>query len=123
MFILMGREFFLLEMGRIKFEKNDYFPKEGFKKHKKRLEDKGIISGVNLIEKISTNFKRSKIKTEVLAASIRNQKQLRECETAGADIATVTFKIIEKLISQSKTVEGMKKFTKDIVPEYKKMFK
>jgi transaldolase len=120
----VGREDdYLREMARIKFEKSDYFPKDGFKNHKKMLEDNGLVSGVDLIKKINKNFKRSKTKTKILAASIRNQKQLRECEDAGANIATVPFPVIEKLISHPKTLEGMKKFTKDIVPEYKKMFK
>jgi len=120
----VGREDdYLREMARIKFEKSDYFPKDGFKKHKKTIEDNGLVSGIDLIKKIATNFNRSKTKTKILAASIRNQKQLRECENAGADIATVPFKVIEKLISHPKTREGMKKFTKDVVPEYKKIFK
>ena len=57
-------------------------------------------------------------KTEVLAASIRNVQQFREAAEVGAHIATVPLKVIKELLVHKKTEEGMKKFTKDIVPEY-----
>lgn len=114
---------YIRELNRIKFEKSDYFPREGWKKRKKILEDNGIVSGVNLIEKTSLIFKKNKIKTEILAASIRNKKQFREVAEAGADIATVPYSIIKSLLEHYKTKEGMKKFTKDIIPEYSKILK
>lgn len=115
----IGREDdYIREMNRIKFNKEDYFPKEGFKKGKKILEDMGIVSGVDLVEECVKIFKKSKIKTEVLAASIRNVIQFREVAEAGADIATLPFGVIKKLLEHQKTVEGMKQFVKDIVPEY-----
>lgn len=114
-----GREDdYIREMNRIKFNKESYFPKEGFKKGKKILEDKGIVSGVDLVEECVKIFRKSKIKTEVLAASIRNVTQFREVAEVGADIATVSFEVIKKLLEHKKTVEGMKQFVKDIVPEY-----
>lgn len=114
-----GREDdYIREMNRIKFNKEAYFPKEGYKKGKKILEDQGIVSGVKLVEECVKIFKKSKIKTDVLAASIRNVKQFREVAEVGADIATVSFVVIKKLLEHHKTVEGMKQFIKDIVPEY-----
>ena len=114
-----GREDdYIREMNRIKFNKESYFPKEGFKKGKKILEDKGIVSGVDLVEECVKILRKSKIKTEVLAASIRNVTQFREVAEAGADIATVSFTVIKKLLTHHKTIEGMKQFVKDVVPEY-----
>ena len=114
-----GREDdYIREINRIKFNKEAYFPKEGFKRGKKILEDKGIVSGVNLVEECVKILGKSKIKTEVLAASIRNVTQFREVAEVGADIATVSFEVIKKLLMHHKTIEGMKQFIKDIVPEY-----
>ena len=119
-----GREDdYIREMNRIKFKKQDYFPKKGFKKSKKILEDNGIVSGVDLIEETSKIFRKQKIKSKVLAASIRNPRQFREAMEAGADIITSPLSVIEKLLYHKKTLEGMKKFTKDIVPEYSKILK
>jgi len=54
----------------------------------------------------------------VLAASIRNVRQVREAALIGADIATLPFSVIARLLSHYKTQEGMRKFTDDIVEEY-----
>jgi len=109
---------YIREINRIKFKKDDYFPRKGFKKGKKILEDNGIVSGVDLIKECVEIFKKYNIKTEILAASIRNKRQFREVAEAGADIATVPFNVIKELLEHHKTVEGMKKFTEDIVKEY-----
>lgn len=117
-----GREDdYLREVNRIKFDKKDYFPKEGFKKGRKILTDNGIISGVHLVRECVDILKGSD--TKVLAASIRSVRQFREVSEVGADIATVPFGVIKKLLSHKKTVEGMKKFAKDTVPEYVKVLR
>ena len=56
--------------------------------------------------------------TEVLAASIRNKRMLREAAIVGSDIVTVPPDIIEDSLEHQKTVEGMKSFTDDTVEEY-----
>ena len=112
---------YIREMNRIKFEKTDYFPEKGFKRGKKLLQDNGIVSGVDLIKETKIIFTKQKIKSEILAASIRNKRQFREVAEAGADIATVPLKVINTLLTHFKSAEGMKKFTKDIVPEYAKL--
>ncbi|MBN2072625.1 MAG: hypothetical protein JW770_01595 [Actinobacteria bacterium] len=56
--------------------------------------------------------------TKVLAVSIRNPRQAREAALAGADISTLPMDVIDSLLVHYKTMEGMKKFTEDIVPEY-----
>ncbi len=116
----MGREDdYIREVNRIKFEKGDYFPDKGIKKGKKILNDKGIVSGVDLVEECVKVLKGSR--TKVLAASIRNVRQFREAAEAGAHIATVPLSVIRKLLIHKKTREGMKKFTKDVVPEYARL--
>jgi transaldolase len=102
----------------ISFKKSDYFPAEGWGRNGEILEDNGIVSGIDLVGQIAEIFSIYDFKTEVLAASIRNPRQVREAALAGADIATLPFSVIMQLLVHYKTQEGMKKFTDDIVPEY-----
>jgi transaldolase len=88
------------------------------------IEDNGIVSGVDLVAQIREIFDNYDItETKVLAASMRNARQVREAALAGADIATLPMVVIEELISHYKTREGMQKFTGDVVPEYAALFK
>ena len=120
----VGREDdYLREIARIKFKKEDYFPEKGIKKLKKIFGDNGISSGVDLIKECCKIFVNYKIKSEVLAASIRSSRQFREVALAGADIATMSISVIKAILRHHKTVEGMKQFTKDITPEYARMVK
>ena len=63
------------------------------------------------------------LKTEVIAASIRNARQVREVAQTGVHIATIPFSVLEEMIKHEKTAEGVRKFTEDIVPEYQDLFK
>jgi len=103
------------------FDKTDYFPEDGWKKGDLLLEDNGVVSGVDLVAQIVEMFSIYDTKTEVLAASLRNTRQVRECALAGAHIATLPLNVIQDLMKHYKTVEGMKNFTKDAVPEYKEL--
>jgi transaldolase len=114
---------YIRELNRVKFKKEDYFPEEGWKKGKKILDDNGIVSGVDLVAECVQIFRKRRIKSKVLAASIRNPRQFREVAEVGADIATVPFPVIKKLLSHHKSSEGMKKFTKDVVLEYSNLIK
>jgi transaldolase len=102
----------------IPFEKSDYFPAEGWEDNEEIFDDNGIVSGIDLVAQIVDIFSIYGIKTEVLAASMRNTRQVREAALVGADIATLPFSVIKELLTHYKTQEGMKKFTDDIVPEY-----
>jgi len=105
----------------IMFDKDDYFPMAGVYDEDSLLDDNGIVSGIDLVEQIIQIFLNYSIKTEVLAASMRNVRQVREAAIIGAHIATIPFAVIRDLASHQKTREGMKKFTDDIVPEYVKL--
>ena len=82
-------------------------------KSKKKVDDNGIYSGIDLIKKCKEILKNEK--TEVLAASIRNPRQLREAALAGADIVTAPYKVLKDSLKHKKTFEGMKRFVKDSV--------
>ena len=102
----------------IHFEKSDYFPAEGLEDNEEIFEDNGIVSGIDLVAQIVDIFSIYGIRTEVIAASMRNTRQVREAALVGAHIATIPFDVIKELLTHYKTQEGMKKFTDDIVPEY-----
>jgi transaldolase len=111
-----GRIDDLLREGE-EFDKKAYYPQEG-----KGKDDNGIVSGVDLIEKIVDIFSIHKINTEVLAASLRNARQVREAALTGADIATLPLYVLEDMLNHEKTKEGIVKFSEDVVPEYKNIF-
>jgi transaldolase len=107
----------------ISFKKSDYFPAAGLEKNNNVLEDNGVVSGVDLVSQIAEIFENYVIESEIIAASIRNPRQVREVALAGADIATLPFSVIEKTLIHYKTMEGMEKFTLDVVSEYKDLIK
>lgn len=82
-----------------------------------RLDDIGV-AGINLIGTISRIFKNYYFSTEIIAASIRNPIHVTECALAGADIATVPFKVIQQMINHPLTDIGIDKFNND----YEKVF-
>ena len=112
---------FIRKNNNVKFKKTDYYPAEGKSKNGSILEDNGIVSGIDLVAQIREIFDNSGIKAEILAASIRNTRMFREAALAGVDIITTPFETIEELTKHTKTYEGMRNFTKDIVPEYKNL--
>ena len=103
-------------MGK-KFDKSDYYPAEGSKAN-----DNGIVSGVDLVKKIADIYKNYEMKTEIIAASLRNPRQVREVALAGAHIATIPFPVIIEMTKHPKTAEGIIKFSQDVVEEYKRIF-
>ena len=85
-------------------------------------QDNGVWSGVDLVLKILQIFRNYNFKTEVIAASIRNARQAREVAETGVHIVTMPFDAIKGMIMHIKTVEGMRNFTSDIVPQYRELF-
>lgn len=70
--------------------------------------------GMILIREIVQMFKQyDGIKTEVLAASIRNPLQVIESAKVGAHVATIPFEVLEKMAKHPKTDEGLRKFIED----------
>jgi len=85
--------------------------------------DNGIESGVDLVRSIVTIYLSYGIKTEIIAASMRNARQVREMAEVGAHIATIPLAVIEQIIQHPKTREGVERFSADVVPEYRQLFK
>ena len=81
------------------------------------------MSGIDLVEGCVQIMRTYNLKTRVLAASLRNTRQVREAAFVGADLATLPFSVIQEMLKHEKTYEGMQKFTQDIVPEYVKLTK
>ena len=77
-----------------------------------RLDDIGMV-GTNLIDEVSAIFKNHSIKTEIIAASIRNPIHASECALAGADIATIPFNVLKQMAKHPLTDIGIEKFLAD----------
>ena len=88
-----------------------------------KAQDNGICSGVDLVARIVRIYRNYGYKTQVIAASIRNARQVREVAEVGVDIATLPSNVIREMIRHPKTLEGMRRFTEDIVPSYRRLFK
>ena len=71
------------------------------------------FNGITLINEISTIFNMYNITTEIIAASIRNPLHVSNCALAGADIATVPYKVIKQMIKHPLTDIGIEKFKND----------
>lgn len=82
-----------------------------------RLDDISM-PGINLINEITEIFMMHDIETEIIAASIRNPIHVIDCAKAGADIATVPYKVLEQMTKHPLTDQGIAKFQAD----YKAVF-
>jgi len=69
--------------------------------------------GTDLISEVAQIFNIHDIRTEIIAASIRHPMHVTECALAGADIATVPYKVIEQMTKHPLTDQGIDKFRKD----------
>lgn len=69
--------------------------------------------GVALIRTIAEMFDVAGLETQIIAASIRHPMHVTECALAGADIATVPFGVLEKMLHHPLTDAGILKFQKD----------
>ena len=74
--------------------------------------------GIDLIRNISEIFDIYGYDTEIIAASVRNPIHVTDCALAGADIATVPYKVIEQMTKHPLTNQGIEKFQAD----YKAVF-
>ena len=71
--------------------------------------------GTDLIREIADMFEVAGIETEIIAASVRNPIHVTDCALAGADIATVPYKVIEQMTHHPLTDAGIEKFKKDYI--------
>ena len=82
-----------------------------------RLDDISM-PGIDLINEITEIFMMHDIQTEIIAASIRNPIHVIDCAKAGADIATVPYKVLVQMTKHPLTDQGIEKFQAD----YKAVF-
>jgi transaldolase len=66
-----------------------------------------------LIENIVQIYGNYGFTTQVLAASIRHPMHIVNCALAGADVATIPFKVIQQLVKHPLTDKGLESFLAD----------
>ncbi len=82
-----------------------------------RLDDISM-PGIDLIYDITEIFQMHDIDCQIIAASVRNPIHVIDCAKAGADIATVPYKVLEQMTKHPLTDQGIAKFQAD----YKAVF-
>ena len=82
-----------------------------------RLDDISM-PGIDLINDITEIFGMHDIQTEIIAASVRHPIHVIDCAKAGADIATVPYKVLVQMTKHPLTDQGIEKFQAD----YKAVF-
>lgn len=82
-----------------------------------RLDDISM-PGIDLINDIAEIFQVHGIETQIIAASVRNPIHVIDCAKAGADIATVPYKVLVQMTKHPLTDQGIEKFKAD----YKAVF-
>jgi len=77
-----------------------------------RLDD-ASEDGMALIEEIVTIFENYRIETEIIVASVRHPRHVVEAALLGADIATIPYAVMVKLVHHPLTDAGIERFLKD----------
>jgi transaldolase len=77
-----------------------------------RLDDISL-NGMDLIRDIVQIYDNYNFDTEILAASIRHPMHIVESALAGADVATVPFKVFKQLVKHPLTDKGLDAFLDD----------
>lgn len=77
-----------------------------------RLDDISL-NGMDLIRDIVQIYDNYNFETEILAASIRHPMHIVESALAGADVATVPFKVFKQLVKHPLTDKGLDAFLDD----------
>lgn len=77
-----------------------------------RVDDIGW-PGMDLIRDIRTIYNNYGYKTQILAASIRGTLHVVDAAKAGADIATMPYKVVQQLFQHPLTEKGLEQFLAD----------
>jgi transaldolase len=77
-----------------------------------RLDDQGQ-DGMELIREIVTIYRNYHFATKVLVASVRHPVHVLDAAKIGADIATMPYAVMEKLVQHPLTDLGLARFLKD----------
>lgn len=71
------------------------------------------MEGMDLVADIRQIYDNFSIKTEIIVASIRHPVHFVQSARIGADIATVPFSVIQKLMNHPLTDKGIERFLQD----------
>lgn len=72
--------------------------------------------GIDLIESIAAVFSNyPDINSQIIAASVRSPIHVMDCALAGADIATVPYRVLESMTKHPLTDSGIEKFKADYI--------
>ncbi len=77
-----------------------------------RLDDVGHV-GMELVEQIRAIFDNYDYGCEIITASVRSPLHVIDAALAGADIATVPFKVLDQCLKHPLTDLGIERFLKD----------
>lgn len=69
--------------------------------------------GISLIKELAQAFKIQNVKTEILAASIRNPAHVSESAKAGANVATIPYNVFKQMAQHPLTDKGLERFLAD----------
>lgn len=72
--------------------------------------DATSTNGINLIKEIVTIFRMYGFKTQVLAASMRNEIYVKQAALSGADIATIPPEVLQQMMTSELTNLGLHDF-------------
>ncbi|MBU5455958.1 MULTISPECIES: fructose-6-phosphate aldolase [Eubacteriales] len=71
------------------------------------------MSGIDFVKDIAEIFSIYGIKTQIIAASVRNPIHVIEAAKAGADIATIPYELAMNMLKHPLTDQGLEKFKAD----------
>ncbi|MEM3965151.1 MAG: fructose-6-phosphate aldolase [Thermoplasmata archaeon] len=77
-----------------------------------RLDDVGEY-GIRVVEDLKKIFTNYGYRTEIIVASVRHPIHVHQAAIIGADIVTMPYQVLEKMITHPKTDEGIQRFLED----------
>ena len=78
------------------------------------------MDGMEIVRTIAEIFDIHRIDTKIIAASVRHPLHVIEAARAGADIATIPYKILMQMIKHPLTDQGLERFKADWNETFKK---
>jgi len=77
--------------------------------------DDNSLKGLDLIGDIGTIYRKQQIKTQILAASVRDVQSVGRSFGLGADICTIPPKVFDSMASHVLTDKGLEQFNRDFL--------
>ena len=75
--------------------------------------DDNSFGGLCLVKDIANTYKRHDVETQILAASIRNVRDIGRAFEYGANVCTIPVKVFDKMYDHVLTREGLELFNND----------